>query len=40
MNKKEPDTPAGTIVLISLFAIMTIALWFNAYFIVLSRGAN
>ncbi len=39
--KKQPDTPQwGTVVLIAIFLIMTVALWFNAYFIVLSRGAN
>ena len=38
--KKEPDTPMGTVVLIAIFAVMTLVLWFNAYFIVLSRGAN
>jgi hypothetical protein len=38
--KKEPDTPMGTVVLISIFAVVTLAMWFNAYFIVLSRGAN
>ncbi len=38
--RKQPDTPQGTVVLIAIFAIMTFALWFNAYFTVLSRGAN
>lgn len=38
--KKGPDTPMGTVVLVGLFAILTLALWFNAYFTVLSRGAN
>lgn len=38
--KKEPDTPMGTIVLIAIFLVLTLALWFNSYFIVLSRGAN
>ena len=38
--RKQPDTPQGTVVLIAVFAIMTLALWFNAYFTVLSRGAN
>ena len=38
--KKEPDTPMGTVVLITIFAVLTLVLWFNAYFIVLSRGAN
>lgn len=38
--RKEPDTPQGTIVLITLFLITTVVLWFNAYFIVVSRGAN
>ena len=38
--KRDPDTPMGTVVLIAIFLVMTVALWFNAYFIVLSRGAN
>jgi hypothetical protein len=38
--RKEPDTPMGTVVLIGIFLILTVALWFNAYFVVLSRGAN
>jgi len=38
--RKEPDTPMGTVVLIAIFLILTVALWFNAYFVVLSRGAN
>jgi sensor domain CHASE-containing protein len=38
--KNGPDTPMGTVVLITIFAVLTLALWFNAYFIVLSRGAN
>jgi hypothetical protein len=38
--KKEPDTPMGTVVLITIFGVVTLVLWFNAYFIVLSRGAN
>ena len=38
--RKPPDTPQGTVVLIAIFAVLTLALWFNAYFIVLSRGAN
>ena len=38
--KKEPDTPQGTIVLIGVFAVLLAAMWFNAYFHVLSQGAN
>ena len=38
--RKEPDTPQGTVVLISIFLILTVALWFNTYLIVLSRGAH
>jgi sensor domain CHASE-containing protein len=30
----------GTVVLVGIFLVMTVALWFNAYFILLSRGAN
>jgi hypothetical protein len=38
--KKGPDTPMGTVILVSIFLVLTIVLWFNAYFVVLSRGAN
>ncbi len=38
--KKGPDTPMGTVVLIGIFLALTVGLWFNAYFIVVSRGAN
>jgi sensor domain CHASE-containing protein len=38
--RKPPDTPQGTVVLIAIFMVLTLVLWFNAYFIVLSRGAN
>ena len=38
--KKGPDTPMGTVVLVGIFLVMTVVLWFNTYFIVLSRGAN
>lgn len=38
--KNKPDTPMGTVVLVGIFAVLTLVLWFNAYFIVLSRGAN
>lgn len=30
----------GTVVLIILFCILTMALWFNAYFLLLSRGVS
>lgn len=39
-QKKEVQTPMGTVVLIAVFAILLTLMWFNAYFIVLSRGAN
>ena len=38
--KNGPDTPMVTVVLIGIFLVLTMALWFNAYFIVVSRGAN
>ena len=38
--RNRPDTPMGTVVLVSIFAVLTLVLWFNAYFVVLSRGAN
>lgn len=38
--KKGPDTPMGTVVLVGIFFVLTLILWFNAYFVVLSRGAN
>ncbi len=38
--KKEPNTPMGTLVLVGIFLVLTLGLWFNAYFVVLSRGAN
>lgn len=37
---KEPDTPKGTLVLLALFLLLTLTLWGNAYFIMLSRGAT
>lgn len=37
---KEPRAPQGTIALIALFALLTLAFWANAYFIVLSRGVT
>jgi hypothetical protein len=38
--RNKPDTPMGTVVLVSIFLLLTIVLWFNAYFVVVSRGAN
>ena len=37
---KEPDTPQGTIALLALFLLLTLALWGNAYLTMLSRGAT
>ena len=37
---KDPVTPHGTIALLVLFILLTVGLWFNAYFIVLSRGVT
>ncbi len=40
MDWKNPQTPMGTLVLIILLAIATIALWTNAYLVMLSRGGT
>jgi len=37
---KEPRAPQGTIALMVLFALLTLAFWANTYFVVLSRGAT
>ena len=37
---KEPRAPQGTIALMALFALLTLAFWANTYFVVLSRGAT
>lgn len=37
---KEPQAPQGTVALMALFALLTLAFWANAYFIVLSRGVT
>lgn len=37
---KEPKAPQGTMALLALFALLTLAFWANAYFIVLSRGVT
>lgn len=37
---KEPDTPKGTLALLALFLLLTLTLWGNAYFTMLSRGAT
>ncbi len=37
---KEPSVPKGTIALLVFFVIFTLALWGNAYLIMLSRGAT
>lgn len=37
---KNPKTPMGTVLLIIVFAIVTIALWTNAYLVMLSRGVT
>jgi len=37
---KDPVTPQGTVALLVLFVILMAGLWFNAYFITLSRGVT
>jgi hypothetical protein len=37
---KEPQAPQGTLALMALFVLITLAFWANAYFIVLSRGVT
>jgi Cytochrome c oxidase subunit IIa family len=37
---KEPDTPQGTVVLLAVFLLLTLVLWGNVYFTMLSRGAT
>jgi hypothetical protein len=40
VNWKNPNTPMGTIVLITVFILLTIVLWGNAYLVMLSRGVT
>lgn len=40
VNWKNPNTPMGTIVLITVFILLTIVLWGNAYLVLLSRGVT
>ncbi|MCL4859983.1 MAG: cytochrome c oxidase subunit 2A [Caldilineaceae bacterium] len=37
---REPDTPQGTIALLLVYVVIIVALWANAYFTLLSRGAT
>lgn len=37
---RDPDTPKGTIALLLVYLVFVLALWGNAYFTVLMRGAN
>lgn len=37
---KEPSAPKGTVALLAVFLLVTLALWANAYFVMLSRGAT
>lgn len=37
---KEPSAPKGTIALLAVFLLITLALWANAYMVMLSRGAT
>jgi hypothetical protein len=38
--KRDVKTPMGTIALMVLFTVLVVALWGNAYFVMLSRGAT
>lgn len=40
VNFRDPKTPMGTLVLITVFLVMTIVLWLNVYLTILSRGAT
>lgn len=40
MNFRDPKTPMGTIALLVVFLILTVALWANAYWQLLSRGVT
>lgn len=40
VNRKDPQTPMGTVILIIVFFFLTLGLWFNAYFLMLSRGVS
>lgn len=40
MDWKNPKTPMGTVVLITIFALLTAMLWANAYLTLLSRGVT
>ncbi|MGL4650384.1 MAG: hypothetical protein ACRC1H_13335 [Caldilineaceae bacterium] len=40
MNLRDPKTPMGTVALLVVFLIMLVALWANAYFVMLSRGVT
>lgn len=37
---KEPSAPKGTVALLAVFLLVTLALWANAYIVMLSRGAT
>ncbi|MCX6047365.1 MAG: cytochrome c oxidase subunit 2A [Chloroflexi bacterium] len=37
---KNPETPKGTLALLLVFALLTLALWGSAYMTMLSRGAT
>lgn len=37
---QEPDTPKGTLVLLALFALLTLLLWGTTYMTMLSRGVT
>lgn len=40
MNLRDPQTPMGTVVVLVVFLILIVALWANAYFVMLSRGVT
>lgn len=37
---KEPEAPKGTIALLLVYFLVIVALWGNAYLIMLSRGVT
>lgn len=37
---RNPNTPMGTVVLLIVFLVILVALWANAYSVLLSRGVT
>lgn len=40
MNRNQPKTPQGTIILMIVFIVLLIALWGSAYLTMLARGGT